>query len=442
MTARSTFSLASITSCPLQNTEPMGSHRNSVLEGNVLVGQSGGPTCVINQSLVGVVEEALKHKHLSRVYGAIHGIQGVLKQELIDLGAESRATLRAVRATPSAALGSVRKKPEPKECEHIFRILQAHNIRYFFYIGGNDSAETAHIINSLAQASSYELRVGHIPKTIDNDLLVTDHCPGYGSAARFVALAHMGDNLDNRALRGVKINVIMGRHAGFLTAAAGLGRKDKDDGPHLIYVPEVAFSLEKFCEDVDATLKKWGRCIVAVSEGIADKDHNPIFTTGERDSHGNVQLSGTGALGDYLADIVKTRLKVARVRADTFGYLQRSFATIVSPVDAKEASEVARFGVRALARGEAESGSVAIRRLSKKGKYASEFFMTDLMNVAKKTRSLDSKFIAPAGNDITQAFKRYALPLVGNLPELGRLKGKRVPKKSVPEPQGQELPAR
>jgi len=406
---------------------------NGVLKGNAIVGQSGGPTSVINQSLIGVVGEALRRKEISGVYGALHGIQGVLKQEIIDFKAEAPATLKAVAATPSSALGSVRKKPTPEECERIFKIFQAHEIRYFFYIGGNDSAETASIINNLALASGYDLRVSHIPKTIDNDLLVTDHCPGYGSAARFVALAHMGDNLDNRALCGVKINVIMGRHAGFLTAAAGLGRADKDDGPHLIYVPEVPFSRSKFCEDVKASLGKWGRCVVAVSEGIVDENHKPVLTTGEKDSHGNVQLSGTGALGDYLAELVRTRLEVSRVRADTFGYLQRSFPTIVSPQDAREAREVGRFGVRMLTQGGAKSGSVAIRRVLKRGAYQPEYFLTDLRNVAKHTRSLDAKFIAPSGNDITSAFVKYAMPLVGELPEAGRLRAKRIGKKLIPE---------
>jgi 6-phosphofructokinase len=405
--------------------------RTSGLRGNAVIGQSGGPTCVINQSLVGVVREALRHSEIGRIYGAVHGIQGVLKQDLIDLKAESAATLDAVAKTPSAALGSVRKKPTPEECQAIFDVLRAHDVRYFFYIGGNDSAETASIINGISQTTGFDLRVCHVPKTIDNDLLVTDHCPGYGSAARFVALALQGDNLDNRALKGVKINVIMGRHAGFLTAAAGLGRRDKDDGPHLIYVPEVAFSLARFCEDVDTCMKKWNRCVVAVSEGIADEHHRPILTTGEKDSHGNVQLSGTGALGDFLVSQVKEKLGVSRVRADTFGYLQRSFPSVVSPQDAKEAREAAAFGVRCVTTGGQKSGSVAIRRLTKNRAYACEYFLTELANVAKNTRALDAAFISPSGNDVTPAFVKYALPLVGELPRTGRLRGKPVVKKPI-----------
>jgi len=400
--------------------------------GVALVGQSGGPTCVINESLVGVVREALRHKQITAVYGALHGIQGILRQELIDFGSEKAKTLDQVAATPSAALGSVRKKPTPEECADIFDVFRAHNVRYFFYIGGNDSAETASIINRLAADHGYELRVCHIPKTIDNDLLVTDHCPGYGSAARFVALAHVGDNLDNRALRGVKLNVIMGRHAGFLTAAAGLGRVHDDDGPHLIYVPEVPFDVERFTGEVDGYLKKLNRCVIAVSEGIAGPDHQPVLTTGEKDSHGNVQLSGTGALGDYLAGLIKSRLKVSRVRADTFGYLQRSFPTVVSPVDAREARAVGAFGVKMMVTSrEVLSGSVAMRRTGKQGRYGVEYFITPLETVAKKTRSLDARFIAPSGSDVTPAFVRYALPLIGELPVAGRLRGKRVRQREV-----------
>jgi 6-phosphofructokinase 1 len=404
----------------------------SRLNGKALIGQSGGPTCVINQSLVGALEEAGKHPEIEAVYGAVHGIQGVLAQDMIDLGGESEATLDLVRTTPSAALGSVRKKPTEEECAEILRIFRAHDIRYFFYIGGNDSAETASIIHRLAEESGYEIRISHIPKTIDNDLLVTDHCPGFGSAARFVALASIGDDLDNRALKGIKIDIIMGRHAGFLTAAAGIGRTEEDDGPHLIYFPEVPFSVGGFLADVEACMKKWDRCVVACSEGIADKEHRPILTAilgaGEKDSHGNVGLSGTGALGDYLAGEVKAKLGVKRVRADTFGYLQRCFPTVVSDVDQREAREVGVFAVRAMTSGGETSGSVAIRRLPGET-YASELFITPLSTVAKKTRSLDPAFIAESGHDITPAFRRYALPLAGSLPRVGRLRGKRVPRK-------------
>jgi 6-phosphofructokinase 1 len=322
----------------------------------------------------------------------------------------------------------VRKKPRDEECPRILEILQAHEIRYFFYIGGNDSAETADIIRRLAMESKYELRVFHIPKTIDNDLLVTDHCPGFGSAARFVALAFMGDDLDNLSLRGVKINVVMGRHAGFLAAASTLGRRRQDDGPHLVYVPEVPFNKGKFCADVDAVLRRLGRCVIAVSEGISGPDGKPVYESGEKDSHGNVQLSGSGALGDYLAAIVRRELKVSRVRADTLGYLQRCFPTAISEVDSREARLVGARAVRAAVTGEAASASVAIRRTAPAPSYQSELFLTPLETVAKRTRPLDQHFLDGEGNNVSQAFLDYAGPLIGELPASGRLAGKRIPK--------------
>ncbi|MBI1850904.1 MAG: 6-phosphofructokinase [Planctomycetes bacterium] len=399
------------------------------LKGNMVVGQSGGPTCVINQSLVGLVTEAMKHSEIGGIYGAAFGVKGILAEDFIDLRKESREALEAVARTPCAALGSVRKKPTPDECARIFDVFRAHDVRYYFYIGGNDSAETAFIVNDIARQANYDIKVFHVPKTIDNDLLVTDHCPGYGTAARFVALALLGDDRDNRSLPGVKIDVVMGRHAGFLTAAAALGRTKDDDGPHLVYVPERPFSEAQFVRDVDEVNKRLGRCIVAVSEGISDASGKPILETKEKDSHGNVQLSGTGALGDYLSDIVKKNLgEKLRVRSDTFGYLQRSFPTIVSEVDAAEARRVGEEAVR-FAVGADRSGSVAMRRVGHGRNYRVETFLTPLDSVAKKTKSLDAAFIAPAGNDVTRAFVEYAAPLAGPLFEPGRLAGARVPKR-------------
>ncbi|MHC4912781.1 MAG: diphosphate--fructose-6-phosphate 1-phosphotransferase, partial [Planctomycetota bacterium] len=205
---------------------------------NAVVGQSGGPTAVINASLVGIIEEASKHSEIENLYGAVHAVAGIVKDEFIDLKKLSADELEQAAGSTCAALGSSRDKPDEEYCEKILDVFKKRNIRYFFYIGGNDSANTAHIINTMAAKAGYELRAFHIPKTIDNDLLVTDHCPGFGTAAKFEACALMGDDLDNRALPGVKIDVIMGRHAGFLTAATALGKQREDDGPHLVYFPE------------------------------------------------------------------------------------------------------------------------------------------------------------------------------------------------------------
>jgi 6-phosphofructokinase 1 len=236
------------------------------LEGKVVVAQGGGPTAVINQSLVGVVLESRKFSQVTRVYGAINGVSGIVNESFIDLTQETTHNLEQVAETPSSALLSTRDKPDVKYCKEIFNVLKAHDVRYFFYIGGNDSSDTVRIVNDEAKKADYEFRAIHIPKTIDNDLVLNDHTPGFGSAARYVAQAFMGVNLDNRALPGVYIGVVMGRHAGFLTAASALAQKYPDDGPHLIYLPERAFHRDKFLNDVKDIYDKYGRCEIAVSE--------------------------------------------------------------------------------------------------------------------------------------------------------------------------------
>jgi ATP-dependent phosphofructokinase / diphosphate-dependent phosphofructokinase len=393
----------------------------SQLVGNALIGQSGGPTCVINQSLVGVIETCVGSDAVKNVYGAVHGIKGILEDHLIDVGRESQATLEAVAKTPCAALRSVRKKPTREECGAVLQALKKHDVRYFFYVGGNDSAETAHILNEVAVAEDYEVRLFHVPKTIDNDLRVTDHCPGYGSAAKFVASAFMGDNQDNRSLPGIKIDVVMGRHAGWLTAASLLAREHEDDGPHLIYVPEKVFDMERFIGDVEGMYRKHGRCLVAVSEGIHGPDGELIVKSKEVDSHGNVQLSGSGALGDMLAAEIKAKLgSDLRVRADTFGYLQRSFAGYASEVDAAEAREVGRTAARVATSGERPHGSVYIQRHDDGGKYRASFEVTELKNVAKDTRDMEEGFLK-GDNDIDPSFLDYVRPLVGEMPSAARL---------------------
>jgi 6-phosphofructokinase 1 len=392
----------------------------SAPKANAVVGQSGGPTGVINASLVGVIEEAQKHPEIQTLYGAIHAVAGMVKDEFIDLNKLSAETLEIVAASPSSAIGTSRDKPDEEYCEKILKVFEKRNIRYFFYIGGNDSANTAHILNTMADEMNFDIRAFHIPKTVDNDLLITDHCPGFGTAAKFEACALMGDDLDNRALPGVKIDVIMGRHAGFLTAASVLGKTREDDGPHLVYVPERPVPMDKFVNDVAGVYEKLGRCVVAVSEGICDADGvtwaKKLAEQAEVDAHGNVQLSGTGALADYLANQVKAELgKKKRVRADTFGYLQRSYPGMQSPVDVREARWCGRHAVQFAMK--EDNGSVAIRRTGNGKNYAVELFRTELSNVAEKTKSMPDEFINAEGNGITDAFVEYAMPLVGELPK-------------------------
>ena len=398
----------------------------------VLLAQGGGPTAVINQSLVGAVLEARKFANIEKVYGAIHGVRGIVDQNFVDLTAETSANLERVAETPSSALGSTRDKPDQKYCREILKVAQAHGIDNFFYIGGNDSADTVRIISEQAGAAGYPLSCIHIPKTIDNDLTVNDHTPGFGSAARFVAQAFMGLNLDNRALPGVYVGVVMGRHAGFLTASAALARKYPDDGPHAVYLPERAFDVDGFLAELKGLMERHGRCVLAVSEGISDKNHaavaESLMGTTEKDPHGNVQLGGD-ALAGFLTRLVKDRLGYKRVRGDTFGYVQRGFVGCVSDVDQREARDVGEKAVQFAMAG-ARDGSVTIHRT---GAYAVDYQLSRLEDIAAKTRIMPDEFIAASGTDVTDAFDHYLRPLLGTaMPEVSRLRTVAVPKVELP----------
>ncbi len=375
---------------------------------------------MINQTLAGVVLEARKYPQISKIYGAMHGIAGIVKQDFVDLTDYPEDKLELIAKTPSSALGSTRDKADDEYCRKIFAVLKTRDIEFLFWIGGNDGASNCGIINAAAKAENYELHVIHVPKTIDNDLLVTDHCPGFGSAAKFVASAFAGVNLDNVALPGVYIGVVMGRHAGFLTGSSILAKKYPDDGPHLIYLPEKPFNIIRFVEDVKNVYEKYGRCIVAVSEGVADEDGVPIAVKLskqiERDAHGNVQLSGSGMLGDLLADEVRAKAGIKRVRADTLGYLQRSFLGCVSETDSKEAREVGVQAVKFAMSGDVD-GSVVMKRT---GDYKISYELVDLSRVASGTKAMPSEFI-DGTNGVTQAFIDYVRPLVGELPAVEKL---------------------
>jgi ATP-dependent phosphofructokinase / diphosphate-dependent phosphofructokinase len=397
------------------------------LTGKAIIAMGGGPTAVINQSLVGAVLQARQYPHITQFYGAFRGVEGLVEEQLINLSEATTHNLEMVAHTPGAGIRSTRVKPDEEYCKRIFDVCRAHGVHYFFYVGGNDSAETCRILHGFAEEESYELRVMHIPKTIDNDLRVTDHCPGYGSAAKFVAQAFSGVNLDNRSLPGVYIGVVMGRHAGFLTAASVFARKYEDDGPHLIYVPEAPFSTDEFLSSVDAAYSKYERVVVAVSEGIHTGEGTPVVANllkeVERDSHGNIQLSGTTSLGDALMDQVKSKLKIKRVRSDTFGYLQRSFLGCVSDVDAHEAREVGERAVQ-IAAWHRVDGSITIERV---GDYSVRYNLTPLEDVAKETKSMPESFL-DGGNNVTVEFKNYARPLLGDFPVYERIMAPKVEK--------------
>lgn len=425
---------------------------SDLVRGNAVIGQSGGPTAVINQSLVGVIEGLRWGLQAAgmvpKVLGMKHAVRGLTKGEFHDFTDTHQDVLDRLAMTPSAALGSTRDKPDRAYCERILESCRKHDARYFFYIGGNDSSDTCRIVREMAVATNYDLRCFHVPKTVDNDLMENDHTPGFPSAARFVAMACMADFMDNISLPGIKINVIMGRHAGFLTAASALARRhdrhlnphvmgESTDGPQLIYLPEVPFDTDSFLADVEAIYAKKGRCHIAVSEGISDASGTPIGATlikgGQVDAHGNVQLSGSGALGDQLADLIKAKLtpaggKPPRVRADTFGYIQRCWPD-TSPVDRMEARRSGRFAATLAMQGH-HDGSVAIKRpgsgsalwlgSDNGAPYVSEFERVELSAIAAKTRHMPREFIQGT-NNVSRAFVEYALPLVGPLPTFERL---------------------
>jgi 6-phosphofructokinase len=400
-----------------------------MIHGRLLIAQGGGPTAVINQSLVGAVLEAGRYRNVEGIYGALHGVRGIVDEEFLDLSLETTQNLELVGETPSSALGSTRDKPDVKYCQEIIKVLKAHDIRYFLYIGGNDSSDTVRIVSEEAQKENYQLRCIHIPKTIDNDLVLNDHTPGFPSAARFIAQSFLGADLDNRSLPGVYIGVVMGRSAGFLTAASSFGRKFPEDGPHLIYMPERTFEIDGFLTDVKRVVDQFGRCVVAVSEGIQDKTSGPIASTlaktVECDAHGNAQLSGTGALADLLCDQVRNRLGMKRVRGDTLGYLQRSFVGCISDIDRREAREVGEKAVQFAMGGDLD-GSVTIERI---GNYAVDYTLVPLAAVAGKTRFMPDVFIADAGSDVTDGFRDYLRPLLGaSMPDAYRLRRNHVAK--------------
>ena len=375
--------------------------------GKILVAQGGGPTA---------------------------GVRGIVNEDFVHLTQETSHNLELVARTPSSALGSTRDKPDAAYCLEIFKVLQAHEIEHFFYIGGNDSSDTVRIVSAEAKKANYPLCCIHIPKTIDNDLVGNDHTPGFPSAARYVAQAFAGVNLDNAALPGVYLAVVMGRHAGFLTAASALGKKFPDDGPHLIYVPERTFDLAQFLADVKATYARLGRCVIAVSEGIHDASGTPIAAQLakdlEQDAHGNLQLSGSGALADLLCEEIKSKLGIKRVRGDTLGYIQRSFIGCVSDVDQREAREVGEKAVQFAMWGQRD-GSVAIKRT---GFYSVDYELLPLDAVAGKTRVMEDAFITPSGTDVTDAFRLYLRPLLGSgMPDAFRLRTNPVTKVLRPE---------
>jgi len=395
--------------------------------GNLLVGQAGGPTAVINSSLAGVIEEALQHEVIAGIYGLRRGLLGLLAGDLIDLRRETAATIAGLRATPAAALGTSRRRFQDEDGPRLLATLRAHDIRYLAYIGGNDSMDTAQRLADLAQAAGYELRVVGVPKTIDNDLPHTDHTPGYGSAARYVALATQEAGLDAAATAVVDevcILEMMGRDAGWVAAAAALARMGADgslrpdEAPHLIYVPERPLSASRFLAEVATVYRRLGHVVAVVAETVRDEVGEAWAQSLGVDDFGHRRLVGTA---ERLCALVRQELGL-HARFDKPGTLQRASFLCRSPVDEAEAYALGRAAVARLLAGESGVMLTLVRESDEP--YRCSIGQVPLAAVAHGVRRLPDAYIAPEGNFVTPAFLTYARPLIGGpLPEYIRLRG-------------------
>jgi 6-phosphofructokinase 1 len=400
------------------------------LKGNLVVGQSGGPTAVINASLVGVIEEAKRHPQIESIYGMVHGVVGLMKEEIVDLGGVSQQTLEGLKRTPSAALGSCRHKLKEQDYEKILKVLQAHNIRYFLYIGGNDSADTSHRVEALAKQAGYEIRVAGIPKTVDNDLAYTDHCPGYGSVARFNAIATRDAGRDTEAIGvvdNVKIIETMGRNTGWITASTALAKEAADDSPHLVYLPERPLVVGKFLADVKRVFDRLGHCVAAVCEGLKDEKGETLVAsqrTVDVDAFGHRQLGG---VADYLCDQIARNLNI-KARFDKPGTIQRMSMLAVSEVDLEESYIVGQTAMRYATEGGTGQMITLVRQPGPS--YGCTTGLASLEDVANAEKAVPDEFINEEGNFVTPAFIEYARPLIGGpLPPYARLERKLVAKR-------------
>ena len=413
------------------------------LKGAAIIGQSGGPTSVINASAAGVFLEALKQENITRVYGACHGIRGILNEEFYDINQEDVKELELLKTTPSSSIGSVRYKlknlaEDDSEYRRLLEVFKKYNIRYFFYNGGNDSMDTCNKVSKFFKDSGYECYCMGVPKTIDNDLAVTDHCPGYASAAKYVATSFMELKCDATVYDTPMVSVgeVMGRNAGWLTAAAQLACY-KGYGPDLIYLPEIPFDLEKFYSDVEKKFKENnGKVIIAVSEGVKTKDGKyvpELVADVAVDAFGHKQMGGTASV---LADLLKDRLNV-KVRPIEFSLLQRCAQHLASAIDVEEAFNAGREAVKAACEGVTDY-MIGFKRVMKNGKYTCEYIRVPLADVANAEKKVPLEWITKDGTGLTMDYVNYALPLIqgdckapleDGLPRFARLKKVLVDKK-------------
>lgn len=388
-----------------------------MLKGACMFGQSGGPTSVINASAAGVFIEALKHSEIiTKVYGAAHGIVGILNEDFYDMGQEDPKELELMKYTPSSALGSVRYKlksvdVDETDYKRLLEVFKKYNIRYFFYNGGNDSMDTCNKISKYMKKSGFECRVIGVPKTIDNDLFGTDHCPGFASAAKYIATTIMELSLDAKVYDTGMVCVIevMGRNAGWLTAAAALANY-KNMGADLIYLPEVPFDMDQFLVDVKSVCdKNKNKCMVVISEGIKNKDGKYIgeFMASSTDLFGHAQLGGVGSV---LADYIKSKLNI-KVRAIEFSIIQRSAAHLASKVDVDEAFAVGASAVKYAIDGNTDK-MVILKRDMKSKSYKCDIDLMDIALAANTEKTVPMEWILKDGKGLTKEFIDYALPLI------------------------------
>lgn len=376
------------------------------LKGNAIIGQSGGPTIVINSSLVGAIQAAWDLDEIQRFYGAIHGMDGLLNEQLCDLFREDPDIVEAMRYVPSAALGTSRIKPKDKDLERAMEVFKAHDVRYFFYIGGDDSQLACHMISELAKNSDWEMRVIGIPKTIDNNLVVTDCCPGFGSAARYAALCCQYVGRDAEAFGNLEVVEVMGRNEGWLTGATAAARPDPDAPPHLVYLPEVKVTREQFIEDTKRVYDQYGYAVIAVSEGFAFAGEDKATTSEKVDEFGHSRLGG---IAQWLGDVLEEATGV-RARNDKLGNLQRCFAATASQVDLDQAYAVGKTAVEWAIEGQTDI-MVTIER-KRDDPYTWECGATSLMTVAGDAKPVPREWINEDGNDITEEFVTYCKPLL------------------------------
>ncbi len=403
----------------------------SQLKGKLVVGQSGGPTPVINASLAGVILAAQQQPAISGIYGLVHGIEGALKEELIDLDRESAETIKLLAQTPASALGSCRHKLKDEEYGQILELFKAHNVRYFVYIGGNDSMDTCHRVAELARSTGYDMRVMGVPKTMDNDLAHTDHCPGYGSAARFLALATRDTGRDLEAMAtfdDVTILEALGRNAGWLTASAMLGKQEQDEAPHLVHLPEIPFDEGQFLANVSDIHQRLGCVFVVVSEGIRDAEGRFIGQAEqESDAFGHVVHSLTNGVAAYLTERVRQELGL-QARFLRPSLIGRALSASISETDRQEALEVGQQAIIHLAGG--QSGHMVTLERRSNNPYRWETGLAELAAVANEEKLVPRDYVNEAGTMPNERFVEYALPLIGGaLPPLARLASVPVEKK-------------